>query len=497
MWWWWQREGRRGRRRSNWDWEYWWDWGWGRKRLFFEPEREVRWFNASQLCSSVANVVCPRVEIHTDESFKRNLFSFFYEKKLKKTEEAEKDEVISTLLTYLEEKFKKVRFYTKEHVFNSTVALKTYGKKIYEIYRELKRLRREKDWLEKKKDLSEKERAELEKLKTAFEEAKQGKIERLSELLTRSEELEEEEEEKILARFENERKEAENKVITLASGAGLDPDSLSKTEKALIYIVGEKVKNDVLERLGDIMSSLKGKEKFGSNYLERKLTRSNEIHRATPNELALFADEKTKKLLALRSLEGLLNSYSDIPRAKKAYGDFVMCLDTSGSMEDNARISKALGLFLFLALRAMRKKLNFAVVCFNSRVGLVKVFEGDKISAISDFLESAKDVFEVRAGGGTDYVSALDKAVEVAKKLRGKPSLLFLSDGLPAYSPSPELKDRVCEAFKERIFIGIEAEPNKFFEEHYAPFFSERYEFSENFHIEAVQKISEIKKLAM
>lgn len=142
-------------------------------------------------------------------------------------------------------------------------------------------------------------------------------------------------------------------------------------------------------------------------------------------------------------------------KAARVPRDLVLVLDTSGSMSDQkmAQAKKALKHLM----GQLKNDDRFALVGFSSTV---RHFEEKLLPASTDNLEKGtKWVDDLRAGGGTAILPALEAALDLRSKDQGRSfTIVFLTDGVPTLDerdPAKIVKNVVAKAEKSenaRIF---------------------------------------------
>jgi Ca-activated chloride channel homolog len=144
--------------------------------------------------------------------------------------------------------------------------------------------------------------------------------------------------------------------------------------------------------------------------------------------------------------------------------DIIFVLDTSGSMEDKGKITKALSALKF-GVRKLNAEDRFNIVAFNTdshkfREGLIPASAEGKEAAIQ-FLDRQA------ASGGTNINEALQDALEAFGSGNRPRYLIFATDGLPTVGdtePSKILKDvTVRNSSKVHLFsFGVGYDVNTF-----------------------------------
>ena len=156
--------------------------------------------------------------------------------------------------------------------------------------------------------------------------------------------------------------------------------------------------------------------------------------RALTSEYALLAHPTTAVLFALKAMRKKLKQYRKRERIAKGEGDFIVCIDTSGSMRGSRDDwSKALALTI-MSLAAAKNR-RFALINFSTSIQ-TSVFIPGQYS--TDDVFTALEVFQ---GGGTDFEQPLKKAMELmATSDFERADILFITDGECSLAKSFEEK---------------------------------------------------------
>lgn len=173
-----------------------------------------------------------------------------------------------------------------------------------------------------------------------------------------------------------------------------------------------------------------------------------DIHRALPSELALLADEDTEILFLRKFVERELLQYQLRGTEKVARGAIIAMIDTSGSMYGERETwAKAISIALLNVARKQNRA--FYGILFGSAYDpLVEFqFEPKKAAArvrshkgeihrteYNNEIEAVLDFAEYSFGGGTDFQTPIDRAVEVLRRQYDESSaqkgdLIMITDG--------------------------------------------------------------------
>ncbi|MHC4873243.1 MAG: VWA domain-containing protein [Planctomycetota bacterium] len=129
----------------------------------------------------------------------------------------------------------------------------------------------------------------------------------------------------------------------------------------------------------------------------------------------------------------LLSGSRDTDVKNTVAREIVFLLDTSGSMQDNDKISQAKRALL-TALSLLNKKDSFNIITFSSQL---KLFKNQTVAADKANLTAAKNyVNEVQAVGGTSINEALLESLKSFHNTDKLPIVLFLTDGVPTIGES-------------------------------------------------------------
>jgi len=176
------------------------------------------------------------------------------------------------------------------------------------------------------------------------------------------------------------------------------------------------------------------------------VTLGNDLSRVLPSELSLLSHPVLKKDFLQRYAEGKLLQYELRGHENEGKGPIVCCLDSSGSMEGRSEIwSKAVMLALFQI--AAREKRAFACIHFGARheVNVFEFPEPRKASPVKA-AEAAAFFF----GGGTNFETPLEKALEIMQKSAYKKGdIVFITDGECMVSDKFMQKFKKVKAEKE------------------------------------------------
>ena len=149
------------------------------------------------------------------------------------------------------------------------------------------------------------------------------------------------------------------------------------------------------------------------------ISMGNDLARLIPSEIVKLTIPELKSDFMKRFAEKQLLQYSLRDRESKGKGDFIACVDLSGSMKGEREIW-AKAVTLAVSEMAVKEKRKFAVIAFDSNVKKVWEFREPELQDIIDFAE-------LGASGGTAYEPPLEKAIEISEKMKNA-DILFITD---------------------------------------------------------------------
>src|SRR5215469_14075847 len=172
-----------------------------------------------------------------------------------------------------------------------------------------------------------------------------------------------------------------------------------------------------------------------------------ELGRLIPAELLAMHHPVLKRDFHRRVLEGTVLQYRLRDDEQKGKGPMVVCIDVSSSMQgDKEMWSKAVALTLMDIARRQRRL--FRAVMFSSGERSLKVIDLNRERRYQPDLNKVVEMAEYFPGGGTDFETPIDAAVELLgeKKLK-RGDIVIITDGESQVSPEwlARLKDRKDE----------------------------------------------------
>lgn len=167
----------------------------------------------------------------------------------------------------------------------------------------------------------------------------------------------------------------------------------------------------------------KKKAKDGAVELS-SVTVGDKVQDTLPSERMNLAMQVTKGDFYRRQAEKQLLVYSKEAHKQKNKGPIIVCVDTSGSMSGDSEVwSKAMTVGV-LEIAEMQKR-DFACIIYSDHADEPIIIKKDEV-APQKIIECA----ELFHGGGTDFESALEKAMKLIENSRFKDAdILFITDG--------------------------------------------------------------------
>lgn len=165
----------------------------------------------------------------------------------------------------------------------------------------------------------------------------------------------------------------------------------------------------------------------------------NDINHVIPSELVKLNHPVLRKDFLRRYNEKQLLQYALREKEQKGRGNFVVCLDISGSMSGEKEIwGKAVSL---AALElAVREKRNYTLITFSEKVKQIRQYDRKNQPTLTDIIGIAEESW----GGGTEFEEPLSKAGDSIKGTQiTKADILFITDG------EAEINDEFVQDFNE------------------------------------------------
>lgn len=163
--------------------------------------------------------------------------------------------------------------------------------------------------------------------------------------------------------------------------------------------------------------------------------RGSEIGRLIPAELGALHHPGLKADFYRRLLEGTVLQYRLREDEQKGRGPMVVCIDCSSSMQGDKELwAKAVGLTLMDIARRQRRL--FRAVLFSSGADSLKVIDLNRERRYQPELTKVVEMAEYFPGGGTDFQTPIDAAVELLTDKRLKRGdIVVITDGESQVTP--------------------------------------------------------------
>ena len=153
------------------------------------------------------------------------------------------------------------------------------------------------------------------------------------------------------------------------------------------------------------------------------------LHRLLPHEMLSLHHPLLRKDFYRRFLDQELIQYSLRGVEEKGKGPMIVCLDGSSSMSGDKEIwSKAVTLTLLDIARKQRRL--FRSICFSSADTPLQVLDLNPRDRYEVETKTIMDLAEYFPGGGTDFQTPLNAALECLSQSRFKKGdIIFITDG--------------------------------------------------------------------
>jgi uncharacterized protein with von Willebrand factor type A (vWA) domain len=215
-------------------------------------------------------------------------------------------------------------------------------------------------------------------------------------------------------------------------------------------------------KLGEL-ARLVGRFKQDARALRRKtldrgvteaydVERGADLGRLIPSELLALHHPQLRADFHRRLLEGAVLQYRLREDEQKGKGPMVVCIDVSSSMQGDKELwAKAVSLTLMDIARRQRRL--FRAVLFSSGPESMKVIDLNRERRYQPELPKVIELAEYFPGGGTDFQTPIDAAIELMadKKLK-RGDIVVITDGECQVTPEwlADLKER-----KEELQFSI------------------------------------------
>jgi uncharacterized protein with von Willebrand factor type A (vWA) domain len=215
-------------------------------------------------------------------------------------------------------------------------------------------------------------------------------------------------------------------------------------------------------KLGEL-ARLVGRFKQDARALRRKtldrgvteaydVERGADLGRLIPSELLALHHPQLRADFHRRLLEGAVLQYRLREDEQKGKGPMVVCIDVSSSMQGDKELwAKAVSLTLMDIARRQRRL--FRAVLFSSGPESIKVIDLNRERRYQPELPKVIELAEYFPGGGTDFQTPIDAAIElIADKKLKRGDIVVITDGECQVTPEwlADLKER-----KEELQFSI------------------------------------------
>jgi uncharacterized protein with von Willebrand factor type A (vWA) domain len=234
---------------------------------------------------------------------------------------------------------------------------------------------------------------------------------------------------KVAQQLEEATEEAETWGETLGTGQSSPPGQKLELGKRLAG-------NDKLKKLARMV----GRMKFHAAALRKKVferaseevlevERGDSLQRLLPHEMITLHHPILRKDFQRRFLDQELLQYSLRGVEEKGRGPMIVCLDGSSSMAGDKEIwSKAVTLTLLEIARRQRRL--FRSICFASAETPLQILDLNPREYYEIKIKNVMDLAEYFPGGGTDFQTPLEAALECLQQSRFKRGdIVFITDG--------------------------------------------------------------------
>lgn len=218
---------------------------------------------------------------------------------------------------------------------------------------------------------------------------------------------------------------------------GMEPGDLHRLPAQKRLELAKKLDNEKFRRVAKIFGAM---QRLATAEQKRKVVHSpeeifglelgNDPARLLPSELLKMDDEDLELMFMKDFVEKGLVQYEMKGKEKIAHGGIIYCHDGSGSMSGDREVwAKAIGLCLLHIAR--KQKRSFYAIQFGSAREI----------RIDDFRDTRNidpdkviDFAEFFFGGGTDFMSPLNHAIEILKRENAefgalRSDIIFATDG--------------------------------------------------------------------
>ncbi|WP_018213617.1 vWA domain-containing protein [Desulfitobacterium hafniense] len=183
----------------------------------------------------------------------------------------------------------------------------------------------------------------------------------------------------------------------------------------------------------------KQKSKHVASVEREGIIQGNDPELLLPTELAMLNNPSTKLDFYRRFTEKQTLQYAPQGKDSAGKGPIVLCLDQSGSMDDQKE--QAAGFALAIAMIARRQHRDFAYIPFASKTGKTLIFPKGKIP-VEGIIEIATSFLD----GGTNFEQPLREAIKIVENRERfkNADVIFVTDG------SAHLNDEFLNNYHEK-----------------------------------------------
>lgn len=217
-------------------------------------------------------------------------------------------------------------------------------------------------------------------------------------------------------------------MLSMWGGSGDDPQKAELNRGILNRVQGSDALKEVARQLGNLHTLLHKVRKNNFVYgrgEKYSLELGNNLSKVLTSEFAMLAHPVSIPLFLQKYQRKGLKQYRRRERTAKGRGDFIICLDESGSTRgEKSAWGKALA-FVLLTIAAKEKR-RLALIHFSGK----DKYRTDLFLPGEYGPEEMMDAAEVFLGGGTDYETPLTQSLALMEQKEfSKADILFITDG--------------------------------------------------------------------
>jgi uncharacterized protein with von Willebrand factor type A (vWA) domain len=228
-------------------------------------------------------------------------------------------------------------------------------------------------------------------------------------------------------------KEAAKDVADVLAGWGVGAGDLRTVPIEERMQLVERLKEARLRKLSDLVGRMRNLA--SAKYKAKTIHGKDEIHSITvgrdlahvlPGELASLADPARQLDFYRRFSEGKLLQYELKGKERVGRGDLVVCIDTSGSMNQPERLDMAVAIGVGLLETALKQHRAAHVLFFDTTIQQEFTFKRKD----SDYAQKLLRLASVQAvGGGTNFERPLRRAITLIESEFKAADIVFITDG--------------------------------------------------------------------